>query len=156
MNLPPRTVPAGAKFIFKLLYDGDNIRGAKFAYVGRSAKNRHEWTLAVPPPGLKPKGATAPPPPGAAEAWVRTPIVAFQVDLVGRSGGDNAVTKSGAGTITYSSTDEMTVRAKQPDTKGKGVGTAETANSVYSLLPTRSSKTFTQKFAFGETAHANQ
>ena len=97
--MPPRIVPAGAKFIIKLHYDGDNIRGAEFAYVGRNTKNRHKWTIAVPPPGLKPKGATAAPPPGAAAAWVRTPIVAFQVDLVGRSGGDNAVTKSGAGPL---------------------------------------------------------
>jgi hypothetical protein len=85
---------------------------------------------------------------------VRTPIVAFQLNLVGRSGGDNAVTKSGAGIITYSSSDAMTVTSKRPESKGSH--TAETANSVYGLLPTGSSKTFTQKFAFGETAHANQ
>jgi hypothetical protein len=154
VDMPPHIVPAGAKFIIKLQYDGDNIRGAKFAYVGKNTKNRHEWTIAVPPPGLKPKGATEAPPPGAAAAWVRTPIVAFQVDLVGRSGGDNAVTKSGAGIITYSSSDAMTVTSKRPESKGSH--TAETANSVYGLLPKGSSKNFTQKFAFGETAHANQ
>jgi hypothetical protein len=144
VDMPLRIVPAGAKFIIKLQYDGDNIRGAKFAYLGRNTKNRHEWTIAVPPPEL----------PAAAKAWVRTPIVAFQVDLVGRSGGDNSVMKSGAGTITYSSSDAMTVTSKRPESKGSH--TAETANSVYGLLPTGSSKTFTQKFAFGETAHANQ
>ena len=84
---------------------------------------------------------------------MRTPIVAFQVDLVGRSAGDNAVTKSGAGTITYSSSDAMTVTSKRPESKGSH--TAETANSVYGLLPNGPSKTFTQAFAFGATAHAN-
>jgi hypothetical protein len=154
VDMPPRIVPAGAKFIIKLQYDGDNIRGCKFAYMGRKTKNQHEWTIEVPPPGLRPKGATQDPPPGAAAAWVRTPIVAFQVDLVGRSGGDNAVTTSGAGIITYSSSDAMTVTSKRPESKGSH--TAETANSVYGLLPTGSSKTFTQKFAFGKTAQANQ
>ena len=43
----------------------------------------------------------------------------------------------------------MTVRASKPDSKGQT--TAETANSVYSLLPTGSSNTFTQTFAFGST-----
>jgi hypothetical protein len=154
VGLPgPRTLPAGARFIIRMEYDGNNVSGAKFTYVEREGKNHHDWTLAVPPPGLMPTGGGPPPNPHEAQRvateWVRTPIVAFQVDIVGMSGGDHANMKSGAGTITYTASEPMSVVNKKPDSKGSN--TAETANSVYGLLPTGWNKTFVQTFAVGST-----
>jgi len=133
-NLPgPRTLPAGAVFKIALQYEGKDVSGAVFTYTERDNKNRHTWTIPVPPTGVS--------------NAVRTPIIAFQLNIVGKSGGDKAIMRSGQGTITYSSSHSMTVVNKKPPSKGKT--TAETANSVYSELPDGPSDTITQKFAVG-------
>ncbi len=138
-NLPgPRTLPAGAVFTIAIQYDGDDVSGAKFSYAEKGGKNKHEWTIPVPPP-------TPPYPKPVVPAAVRTPIVAFQLDIVGRSGGDKAVMQSGEGKIVYSASDAMTVVNKKP--KSNGATTAETANSAYGELPPGPSKTFTQSFS---------
>jgi hypothetical protein len=135
-NLPgPRTLPAGAVYKIVLRYDGKDVSGADFTFTEKNNKNHHTWTVPVPPAGV-PK-------------TVRTPIVAFQLNLVGKSGGDRAITKSGEGTITYSSSEPMTVVNKKPPSKGQT--TAETANSVYGELPPGPSETFTQTFHFTRT-----
>jgi hypothetical protein len=96
-NLPGmRTLPAGASFTIAIQYDGDDVSGASFEYFDRA--NKHTWTITVPPRGV-PKA-------------MRTPLIAFQLDLVGKSGGDRAFTKSGEGTITYTASDAMTVTAE--------------------------------------------
>jgi len=138
-HLPgPRTLPAGAKFIIALKYEGDDVSGTEFTYAGKDGKDRHSWTIPVPPP--------VPPYPGPAspKSGVRTPIVAFQVDIVGRSNGDEAVLKSGEGKIIYSSSGPMTVVAKKPPSQGQI--TAEKANTAYGELPVGPSQTFTQAF----------
>jgi hypothetical protein len=135
-HLPgPRTLPAGAKFIIAMKYEGDDIGGADFTYVEKDGKERHSWMIPVPPTY---PGSTVP-------KSVRAPIVAFQVDIVGRSGGDKAVMKSGEGKIIYSSSGPMTVVAKKPPSNG--AITAETANSAYGELPVGPSQMFTQTFA---------
>jgi hypothetical protein len=134
----PYTLPAGAKFIITMKYDGDNISGAEFTYTDKDAKDKHSWTIPVPPP-VPPYPA-----PAIANAAVRTPIIAFQVDIVGASGGDTAAMKSGEGTITYTASTPMTVVAKKPSSQGDI--TAEKANSAYGELPVGPSKTFTQTF----------
>jgi hypothetical protein len=137
-HLPgPRTLPAGAKFIIAMQYEGDNISGAEFTYVEEGGKYRHHWMIPVPPP--------TPPYPGpAVPNTVRAPIVAFQMDIVGKSSGDKAVMKSGEGKIIYSSSGPMTVVAKKPPSNG--AITAEKANSAYSEMPAGPSNTFTQTF----------
>jgi hypothetical protein len=131
-----------------LLYDGDNVSGAEFTYEERGGKNHHKRKIDVPPPGLTPSKPTTT---ETAVQWTRTPLITFRVDLVGRSGSDAAFMKSGAGTITYSASDRMTVRAEKPPSKDKETG--ETANSNYGLLPTGASNTYTQTFVFNE-AHS--
>jgi hypothetical protein len=133
----PLTLPAGATFIIAMQYDGENISGAKFTYVEGGNKNQHNWTIPVPPP-------TPPYPKPAVPKSVQTPIIAFQLDIVGKSGGDKAVMKSGEGKIIYSSSSPMTVVAEKPPSNG--AFTAETANSAYSELPVGPSQTFTQTF----------
>jgi hypothetical protein len=76
---------------------------------------------------------------------VRTPIIAFQLDIVGESGGNKSIMKSGAGQIIYTSSSPMTVLQKHPPGT-KGTLTEETANSAYSELPAGPSNTFTQTF----------
>jgi hypothetical protein len=136
-HLPsPRTLPAGAKFIIiAIKYGGDDVNGAEFTYVERDGKDRLSWVIPVPPPAS---------PGSAVPKSVRSPIVAFQVDIVGKSGGDKAAMKSGDGKIVYSSSAPMTVVAKKPPSNG--AITAETANSAYSELPPGPSQTFTQTF----------
>jgi hypothetical protein len=65
----PSTLPAGAVFKIAIRYDGKDVSGADFSYNEKDKKNHHTWTIPVPPSGT-------------AKA-VRTPIVAFQLDLVG-------------------------------------------------------------------------
>ena len=131
----PRTLPAGARFIIAMKYEGDDISGADFTYA--DGKNRHHWMIPVPPPTPPYPGPTVP-------KSVRTPIVAFQLDIVGRNSGDRAIMKSGEGMIIYSSPASMTAVARKPPSKGEI--TAETANSVYGELPAAPSKIFTQTF----------
>ena len=132
-----RTLPAGARFVIAMIYEGDNVSGAEFTYVEKGGKDRHGWTIPVPPP--------TPPYPGpAAPSSVRAPIIAFQVDIVGKSSGDTAIMKSGEGEIIYSSSGPMTVVAKKPPSAG--AITAEKANSAYGELPVGPGSTFTQTF----------
>ena len=128
----PRTLPAGAKFTIELQYEGNDISGAKFTYSDSGNRNHRTWTIPVPPKSVS--------------KAVRTPILAFQLDLVGRSGGDVANTKGGESNITYTASTPMTVVNKKPPSKGQT--TAEKANSVYSQLPSGPSTTFTQHFSF--------
>jgi hypothetical protein len=77
------------------------------------------------------------------------PINAFQLNLVGPTGGE--VLSSGAGTITYAASTPMTVANHLPRTGDKkscssGAITAEKANTVYGELPAGPTKTFTQTF----------
>jgi len=64
----------------------------------------------------------------------RSPIMAFQVDIVGHAGGETSVFSSGAGKITYAATTPLTAASALPD-YAQGPGTAEKANSVYGSLP---------------------
>jgi hypothetical protein len=77
------------------------------------------------------------------------PINAFQLNLVGPTGGE--ALSSGAGTITYSASTPMTVAKDFPKTADNKscaaqVFTAEKANTVYGELPAGPTKSFTQTF----------
>ncbi len=134
-HLPgPQTLPAGAEFTIALKYHGDNVTGADFTFLKKPGDTPKHWFIPAPPPGM----------PAAATAWVQEPIVAFQFVIVGRNSGDTATMQSGAGVITYTSTDAMTVESKRPPSKG--AATAEKANSTYSDMPHGPRTSFTQTF----------
>jgi hypothetical protein len=76
-----------------------------------------------------------------------SPIVAFTLDLVGPGNGESVVLSSGGGQIVYSSASPLTVVPDRPQCAVFEHGTAETANSVYGLLPPFPANTFTQSFA---------
>jgi hypothetical protein len=74
------------------------------------------------------------------------PIVAFELNLVGPENSESTILSSGAGNIVYTSSTPLTALAQEPSCTESGYITAETANSVYGLLPLPSSNTFTQSF----------
>jgi hypothetical protein len=87
--------------------------------------------------------------PGFSKVYL-APINAFQLNLVGPTGGE--VLSSGAGTITYAASTPMTVANHFPKTGdnkfcvASRTFTAEKANTVYGELPAGPTKTFTQTF----------
>ncbi len=75
-----------------------------------------------------------------------SPIVAFELDIVGFDNGQSTTLSSGSGTITYTATNAMTVANEEPSYCEFVGGTAETANTAYGELPTGSSTAFVQTF----------
>jgi hypothetical protein len=75
-----------------------------------------------------------------------SPIVAFELDIVGYDNAQSTTLSSGSGTITYTAANAMTVVNAEPSCCEFDGGTLETANTVYGELPTGSSATFVQTF----------
>jgi hypothetical protein len=75
-----------------------------------------------------------------------SPIVAFELDIVGHDNGQSTNLSSGSGTITYTAANAMTVVNAEPSCCEFDGGTLETANTVYGELPTGSSASFVQTF----------
>lgn len=75
------------------------------------------------------------------------PIVAFQVNLVSPINAKQAYFWSGAGTITYTASQQLTAESSFPGCDGAiFAGTGETANTVYGELPTGAHASLTQTF----------
>jgi hypothetical protein len=74
------------------------------------------------------------------------PINAFEMLLVGPGGGSNAVLSSGAGMLSYTATNDLTVSQSLPSGLAYSNGTAETANSVYEPLSAGPASPITQTF----------
>ena len=78
-----------------------------------------------------------------------SPIVAFELNFVGPTSGEQSYLWSGAGTITYTADNTMTVVSAlpSPDPADTNWVTVEDANSTYGKLPDTPSKSFTQTFS---------
>lgn len=75
------------------------------------------------------------------------PITAFEVNLVGPIDDESSILSSGAGTITYKSSNYVTPSFTLPPCTGTTAVAGERANSVYGQLPfNASSMMFTQTF----------
>jgi len=74
-----------------------------------------------------------------------TPIVAFEVNIVGAEGGENAVLSSGAGQITYGAATDLTVYSGVPCGCSSQV-TAENSNVQYGPLAPNPGNPFSQSF----------
>lgn len=133
VSLPEAKLPAG--FILKILLENDkagNIIGVRWVVIdnlGHELVNQRESTFAA----------------GGDPAQL-APIVAFELDFVGPNNGAQATLSSGAGTITYSASNMMTVTGDQTPCVKEFLVTIETANTFYGFLPTAASKSFTQSF----------
>jgi hypothetical protein len=87
-------------------------------------------------------------------AEFQAPIIAFQLNLTGPSGD---LLSSGAGTITYSASNPLTVVNQPPACQGALFpGTGEKTNACFGMLPPAPSNTITQTFGVnpaGALAH---
>jgi hypothetical protein len=79
------------------------------------------------------------------------PIIAFELNLVGPVNSESVVLSSGAGKITYQATTPLTALDAEPTCAESGYVTAETANSLYSALPTGANTQLSQTFSIAKT-----
>jgi hypothetical protein len=75
------------------------------------------------------------------------PIIAFELNLVGPVNGESTVLSSGAGTITYQAITPLTALSKEPPCAESDYFTGETANSLYSTMPTTADTQHVQTFS---------
>jgi hypothetical protein len=75
-----------------------------------------------------------------------SPIIAFELNFVGPGNAESAELVLGAGTITYTARNELTAMAFGPPCAEVDFITAETANTVYGLLPPNPATWFQQSF----------
>jgi hypothetical protein len=133
-SLPSPKVPAGYQLTISLENDQNgNVTGATYVVIDDSGN-----TLANVPLNLLSIAGVTP-----AEL---APITAFELNLVGPANGESAALSSGAGSITYTASNVLSVLNQEPACTESGYITAETANSFYSTLPPAFSNTFTQSF----------
>jgi hypothetical protein len=154
--MPNVILPAG--YTLKISLENDkngNITGVTFVAIdrrGRLLKTKREMLLGIQ--GCGQVGGKCGEPgqagfPRVTEAYF-APINAFQLNLVGPSGGQ--ILSSGAGTITYAASSPMTASNQFPKAAdgqlcvATTTATAEQANTFYAVLPSGPSNTFTQPF----------
>jgi hypothetical protein len=136
-STPSTILPAGYKLQISLQNDiSGNINKATYVIIDDKGNTQANVTRSL----LSESGVTA------ADL---APIIAFELNLVGPINGESAVLSSGAGTIVYAASVPLTVLSQEPSCAESGYITAETANSVYGVLPAGPSNTFTQTFDVG-------
>ena len=129
------TVPAHWKLRIALRNDGPgNVTGVTFTVRGGEGQTVAESDMALTDIGVP--------------AHDLSPIIAFELDFVGPGNAESAELFLGAGTITYTARSELTAMAFQPPCAEfeADFGTAETANTVYGLLPPNPATWFQQSF----------
>ena len=130
-NLPSNTLPTGFQIIMTLLNHAvDNITGATFVVIDNHGNTVGNKTISL----------------SDQPAQNLAPIVAFQLNFVGDIGGNTTMLSSGAGTMTYTASNLMSVLNTEPPCVDWTYKTGEAANSMYSLLPDTPSNSFTQSF----------
>ena len=128
--LPGMVLHAGTTLTIALTYNGDNVTGAVFTVGGGGSTP--PWKLILTDFGES--------------ASDLSPIVAFQVNLVGPQLGLATTFTSGAGNITYKATTSLTALSAVPPCCENTGNTKETGNSVYGLLPAAPATSFKQTF----------
>lgn len=141
-NLPTNTLPTGYQIIMTLLNDAaDNVIGATFVVIDDHGTTIGNKTILLTDQS----------------AQYLAPIVAFQLNFVGDIGGATTMLASGAGTMTYTASNLMSVLNTEPACVDWTYRTVEAANSMYSLLPDTPSQSFTQSFGLsvdGKVIHS--
>jgi hypothetical protein len=128
------TLPAGYKLKFALINDGaGNITECDFTVTNKKGESNTQKFGLVAVAGALSKELA--------------PIVAFQMDLVGVTGGTDSTFTSGAGTITYTASTSFSALQGIPKCAASGTNTLENSNSVYGPMPTGSKTSFVQAFA---------
>jgi hypothetical protein len=134
-DLSEATIPAGARFLFKLRNDErGNIVGAEYTYVEPNGKKH---PLKVDLKDLKGYRANR-----------IAPIGGYQMDIVGPNGSH---LDGGKGIIRYDSSTELVAYKHGPACTATHVYTAENINSKYSKFPSAPAVHFEQTFEAGPT-----
>jgi hypothetical protein len=127
-------VPAG--YIIKISLQNDvnaNVSGATYLVIDTNGNTVANKALALTSiPGVQ-TGKLA-------------PIIAFELNVVGPVNSESATLSSGAGTITYTSADPLSVLSSTPACAESGYVSAELANSFYGTMAAGPSGAFTQSF----------
>lgn len=130
-SLPSNTLTAGSQIVMTLQNDAEhNINGCVFEVFNKHGHSIGSRTISL---------ASQP-------AQNLAPIVAFQLNVVGDIGGATTQLASGAGTMTYTADNQMSVLNTEPACVDWTYKTVEAANTMYSFLPNTPSQTFTQSF----------
>ncbi len=127
------TVPAHWKLRIALRNDDPgNVTGVTFTVRDGQGETVAEWDMTLTDSGVP--------------AHDLAPIVAFELNFVGPGNAESAELISGAGTITYTARSELTAMASHPPCVETDLHTAETANTVYSLVSPHPATWFQQSF----------
>jgi hypothetical protein len=127
------TVPAHWKLRIALRNDdAGNVTGVSFTVHGGEGQTVAESDMTFTDLGVP--------------AHDLSPIIAFELNFVGPGNAESAELVLGAGTITYTARNELTAMAFGPPCAEVDFITAETANTVYGLLPPNSATWFQQSF----------
>lgn len=130
----PKTIPAGYKLRIILSNDAiGNITGATFAVYDGTGAVAGSQTIILPAADI-------------------APIVAFQMNLVGPASGESVTLASGSGTITYTASNQLSVKASTPDCIDVMFSTVETSNCIYGELSATSSYYVQQTFNINGSA----
>jgi hypothetical protein len=129
--LPGDSLPAGYKLVISLINDEfSRITGATYVLTDNHGSTVGNHTISF---SNRPAEDLA-------------PIVAFQMNFVGDINGATTTLASGAGTITYTASNLMSVLNTEPACVDWDYSTVEAANSAYGFLPSAPSQTYTQSF----------
>jgi Hemopexin len=139
-SLPSPTIPAGYTFTIALTYDGNhNVTGAVYNVINAGGQSIGSTTLTIVGQTLRTTGKPA-------TAANLAPIAAFQFDIGGVGGGEQATLTEGVGTVTYDAAETLTVVSAEPAFTDFDDGTAESANLAFGPLPAAPSPEVSQGF----------
>jgi len=147
-NMPSATIKAGYTFKIALTYTNDGtgtVTGANYTVTDEFRNPLGTANITIVEPGSPSHNLRTTNKPATAANLA--PIAAFQYDIGGDYGCNTATLTSGAGTITYTATNQLSVVNAEPNYTDFDDGTAENANLVFCPLPTTASQVFTQGFA---------
>ena len=132
-------LPAGQKLRIRLNNDASaNVTGATFTYYDVDGSEIGSQTINLTDNGITQSQLS--------------PIVGYELNIVGPGNSESATFSKGAGTILYQSHGKITPSASKPADAEANLITAETANTNYSKLSGTAGDYFIQHFNVGAGA----
>ena len=140
LTLPKFTLQKGFKLTIELVYDQNaNVVGVIYsAFNPKGKRVAHRKRMISSVPNAKYLGVA--------------PIGSFQLVLVGPISGADSTLSSGSGTFTYNSSTPIRPGTAFPGCVAGATTTAESANSVYGLMPDQRDREFVQDFSVSTPA----
>jgi hypothetical protein len=142
-NLPSTTIEAGYALTMALTYTNDGtgtVTGATYSVTDENGNLLgNPVTIGIVGKTLRTTGQPA-------TAANLAPIAAFQYDIGGDYGGAQATLTSGAGTIVYTATNNLSVVNAEPSYTDFDDGTAENANLIFGPLANDANQVISQSW----------